>query len=170
MDGTMAALVLGAALLDMGFAHCPTGCLAPGETPARWSISTGAAIFQDDGRGAEIYIRRDAGVRFGPFQPTVGASLTSEGAAWVGGGALYTLQGPQAIYLQGHIMPGLYRPGGGGPDLGGSLQFRSGLEVGYETASGLRLGLAVDHRSNAEFYGDNPGLETVQFRVSFPAF
>jgi lipid A 3-O-deacylase len=83
---------------------------------------------------------------------------------------LYTLGGPQSIYVQGHVMPGLYEPGGGGPDLGGTLQFRSGLEIGLATAAGLRLGLALDHRSNAGIYRDNPGLETLQIRVSFPAF
>ena len=170
MDGIMAALVLGAALLDMGLTHCPTGCLAPGETPVRWSLSSGAAVFQDEDRGGEIFLRRDAGLRLGPFQPTLGASLTSEGAAWVGAGALYTLGRPRSVYLQGHVMPGLYDPGGGGPDLGGTLQFRSGLEIGYETAAGLRFGLAIDHRSNADIYGTNPGLETLQFRVSFPEF
>lgn len=169
MDGTMAALVLGVSLLDMGLSHCPTGCLAAQETDARWSLSTGIVVFQEQARGAELYVRRDAGIRLGPFQPTLGASVTSEGAVWVGGGALYTVEGPRPLYLQGHIMPGLYRPGGG-QDLGGTLQFRSGLEIGYQTAAGLRIGLAIDHRSNAELYGDNPGLETLQLRVSFPRF
>ncbi len=170
MDGTLAALVLGASLVDMGLSHCPTGCLAASGTPLRWSVATGTAFFQDDARGAELSIRRDAAVRFDPFQPAVGASLTTEGAAWVGAGALYTVEGAGALYLQGHIMPGLYRAGGGGPDLGGTLQFRSGLEIGIKMAAGIRVGLALDHRSNAGIYDDNPGLETLQIRVSLPAF
>ena len=165
----MAALVLGATLLDMGISHCPTGCLATREAPARWSVSTGAVVFQDTIVGAEVYLRRDAAIRFGPVQPTLGVSVTSEGDVWIGAGGLYEIDWPGALYLQGHIMPGLYRTGGG-RELGGTLQFRSGLELGYETTAGLRVGLAVDHRSHADLYGDNPGLETLQIRVSFPDF
>ena len=169
MDGTLAALVLGASLLDMGLSHCPTGCLAARETAPRWSLSAGTVVFQGDRVSEEIYLRRDAGTVYGPFQPTLGASVTAEGSAWLGAGVLYTPEIPGSLYVQGHIMPGLYIDGDG-PDLGGALQFRSGLEVGYETRAGLRIGLALDHRSNADIRRDNPGLETVQLRVSLPAF
>jgi len=32
----------------------------------------------------------------------------------------------------------------------------------------VRMSVGVDHRSNAGLYSNNPGLETVHFRVSIP--
>jgi len=52
--------------------------------------------------------------------------------------------------------------------LGGPVNFRSGIEIGMETRTGVRYALSYDHRSNLDFYGSNPGVETVQFRVSIP--
>jgi hypothetical protein len=63
-------------------------------------------------------------------------------------------------------MPGVYIQGDGN-DLGGWFEFRSGIEIGYEAQSGVRYGLSLDHRSNAGIYDENPGLETLQFRVSW---
>jgi lipid A 3-O-deacylase len=167
MDGTMAALVLGLSLVDMGINHCPTDCFGAEDAAPRWALSGGAVIFQSEVEAAELYLRRDFGVLLGPFQPSLGASVTSEGSTWLGAGILYTLEGPLDLYFQGHIMPGAYFPADG-RDLGGGLQFRSGIEFGYEAPSGLRLGLSLDHRSNADRLSYNPGLETVQLRVTWP--
>jgi lipid A 3-O-deacylase len=167
LDGTLAALVLGISLADMGFNHCPTDCLAARNTDARWAVSAGALIFQDETDGAEIYLRRDFGVLLGPLQPSAGVSIGTGGDTWVGAGFQYTLQGSRDFYLQGHVMPGVYLPGDG-RDIGGALQFRSGIEIGYEAPSGLRVGLSFDHRSNADFRSYNPGLESLQLRVSWP--
>jgi hypothetical protein len=35
--------------------------------------------------------------------------------------------------------------------------------------NGARIGLSVDHRSHGGIFARNPGVETVQFRVTFPA-
>ena len=53
-------------------------------------------------------------------------------------------------------------------DLGGPVEFRSGLELGYESDRGWRIGLGFDHRSNAGIESRNPGLETVHLRLSVP--
>jgi hypothetical protein len=167
MDGTLAVLILGVTLADMGVNYCPTDCLGAETLQPRWAVSGGAVLFQEEIDGAELYLRRDLGLRLGPFQPSFGVSVASGGATWIGAGMQYTLEGPLDLYLQGHVMPGLYFPGDGN-DLGGAVQFRSGLELGYETPTGLRLGLSFDHRSNAGLKSDNPGLETLQLRVSWP--
>ena len=166
MDGTLAALVLGVSLADMGLNHCPTDCLGAREVAPRWSVSTGALLFQDEPDGAELALRRDFGVLRGPFQPSLGVSVATGGATWIGAGILYTLEGPLDLYLQGHVMPGIYFAGDG-RDIGGALQFRSGIELGYGTESGLRIGLTFDHRSNADLRSYNPGLETLRLRVSW---
>jgi hypothetical protein len=166
MDGTLAALVLGVSLADMGLNYCPTDCFDARNVTPRWSLSTGALLFQDEIDGAELYLRRDFGVLLGPFQPSLGISVSTGGATWIGAGVQYTLNGPGDLYLQGHVMPGAYFPADG-RDLGGGLQFRSGIELGYEAPSGLRIGLSFDHRSNADFQSYNPGIESLQLRVSW---
>ena len=167
MDGQMAALFLGLSLLDMGTNHCPDECLGRSPMDARWAVSVGSVLFQDDDLGGELYIRRDFGTAFGPFQPSVGLSLTDDGSGWVGAGFQYTAHLSERLYYQGHLMPGLYAQGDGA-DLGSVLEFRSGIELGYEAPNGVRYGLSFDHRSNADIVAANPGLETLQFRISIP--
>ena len=163
----VAGLVLG--LISMGVEHCPgDGCLARRDVAPGASVAAGAVVFQESTTGAEVYLRRDTRVAYGPFRLTYGASLSEDGEAWAGAGFAYRFQ-PQAWnwYAEFHLMPGLYAEGSGA-DLGGPVQFRSGLELGYETRRGLRIGLGFDHRSNGGLRSRNPGLETVHLRLSFP--
>lgn len=166
-DGTFAVLTLALGLLDMGANYCPTGsCLGPNTTDSRMSFSLGETYFQDESYGTEFYVRRDTALAYGPFQVTYGLSLTDTNDAWVGVGQSWdTTFG--AGYLELHAMPGIYIQGDG-IDLGGPVEFRSGIELGYEARNGMRFGLGYDHRSNAGLYGSNMGLETVHLRVSMP--
>ena len=168
-DGTFAVLALAAGLIDMGANYCPNdGCLTRRDVQSYASISAGQTVFQEDTVGEEIYFRRDTSIANGPFQLTYGFSASSDGELWGGAGYAYTLSNRQQnLFMQLHVMTGLYEEGDG-VDLGGPIEFRSGLEVGYQSKSGVRFGLSVDHRSNAGLYSNNPGLETVQFRISIP--
>ncbi|OYW60821.1 MAG: hypothetical protein B7Z31_03560 [Rhodobacterales bacterium 12-65-15] len=168
MDGTFAALTLIFGLWDMAENHCATGCLAATETQGTTAISAGAVFLDEDQIASEVYIRRDTRRKFGPFQATYGISLTDQGAIWVGAGPSYTLPlKSDNVFVQLHAMAGLYLQGDG-PDLGGPVEFRSGIEIGFIANNGLRFGLSYDHRSNGGIYEDNPGLETVQLRLSVP--
>jgi hypothetical protein len=169
MDGTLAALFLIAGLTDMGLNHCGAdGCLAKSDATARLAFSAGDVQFQENSISEEVYLRYALGNNYGPFQPTVGASITSDGSAWFGFGASWTQQfANNRAYVQLSLMPGIYSQGSG-PDLGHEVEFRSGIELGFEARNGVRYGLSYDHRSNAEISSLNPGLETIQFRVSVP--
>jgi len=168
MDGTFAVIFLLAGLADMKVNHCETGCLALSETPARIAVSAGDVQFQKDSIGSEVYVRYDFGRAYGPFQPALGVSVTDDNDAWIGFGATWTGRfAHNRGYVQLHLMPGLYAQGDG-VDLGSPIEFRSGAEIGYEARNGVRVGLSYDHRSNADLESLNPGLETVQLRVSVP--
>ena len=169
MDGTLAALFLIVGLTDMGISHCGHGgCLARDSMQGRFDLSVGDVMYQENNISEEVYLRYSLPKRFGPFQPIAGASVTSDGDAWVGFGAAYTASFlDDRAYVQLSLMPGLHAQGSG-PDLGHPLEFRSGVELGYETPKGIRYGISYDHRSNAEISSVNPGMETLQFRVSFP--
>ena len=168
-DGTFAVLGLLVGLIDMGANHCPNeGCLAKNERTPYTGISVGDTVFQENTVGEELYIRRETRHANGPFQLMYGISASSDGELWAGLGHAYTWTNRQEnVFVQLHAMAGLYDEGSGA-DLGGPIQFRSGIDVGYQNKEGVRMSLGVDHRSNAGLYSSNPGLETVHFRVSIP--
>lgn len=167
MDGTFAVLTLVLGMYE-AYDGCNEACLARNDADARLSVSSGALYSQMNEIGTETYIRYDTGIAHGPFQTIAGLSYSSLGDLWAGIGHSYTIgAGDQGLFAEFHAMTGIYERQGG-PDLGGPIEFRSGVEVGYQWPSGWRAGLSYDHRSNAELYAHNPGIETIMFRVSSP--
>ena len=169
-DGTFAILMLVAGLTDMSLNHCgtATGCLGQSEVTPRVAFSGGNVLERRAEEGSEVYLRYDLGHRNGPFGHAVGLSVGNRGETWFGIGQTYTMDfGSSPFFAELHAMTGLYHAGDG-LDLGGAIAFRSGAEVGWESRRGWRVGLSFDHRSNAGIYDDNPGVETVQLRVSIP--
>ena len=167
-DGTAAVVGLLLGLINMGVNHCPNdGCLAKNEVTPYIAASVGDVVYQKQTIGEELYIRKQTGSARGPFQFTYGASITEDGGVWIGFGNTTTYQITPRWYAQFHSMPGIYMKGDD-VGLGGPIEFRSGVELGYENRTGVGMGLSIDHRSNAGIYSNNPGLETVQFRVSIP--
>jgi hypothetical protein len=172
MDGRLALLFFAVGLTDMKTNDCATGCLARVPAQQAVSLSFGDVIFQEKSIGREMYMRYDLGTSFGPFQPAIGLSVTDSNDIWVGFGATHTTRfwdRPSGAggYAQLHFMPGVYTQGSG-PDLGYPLEFRSGAEIGYQAKNGVKVGLSFDHRSNGDISSVNPGLETLQLRVSVP--
>lgn len=53
-------------------------------------------------------------------------------------------------------------------NLGGPIEFRSGLELAYEADNGARVGVNFSHMSNAGIYEKNPGQESLVLNVSIP--
>jgi hypothetical protein len=93
-------------------------------------------------------VRRDTKVAHGPFQNVHGLSISDTGDVWAEIGHAYTIDTPiNRVDVQLHAMTGLYSRGTG-VDLGGPIEFRSGIEVAYHMENGMRLGLGWDHRSN----------------------
>ena len=172
MDGRLAVLFFVVGLTDMKTNDCDTGCLARTAAQDAISLSFGNVIFQEKSVGQEAYVRYDMGTSFGPFQPAVGLSVTDTNDVWVGLGATHTTRfwdRPSGAggYAQLHFMPGIYAQGTG-PNLGHEFEMRSGAEIGYQAKNGVRVGLSYDHRSNAGLSSPNPGMETLQLRVSVP--
>lgn len=172
MDGSLAILFFVLGFTDMKLNHCDTGCLA--RTPAQeaLSLSFGDSLFRARTSGNETYVRYEFDSSFGPFQPTLGLSVTDKQDVWFGLGATYTSRfwdrpSGAGAYAQLHFMPGFYGQGSG-PNLGFPIEFRSGAEFGYQAKNGVRFGLSYDHRSNGDLVAVNPGLDTIQFRISVP--
>ncbi len=167
MDGTLAAIFIIASLTDMTLNDCPTGCLTRSDAPARLVLQGAAVEFDSEIIGSELSVGYDFGSSYGPFQPAVLASLTDSGRIWVGAGARWekALTQDGGFYVDAALMPGV-DIGGSGPDLGGNLQFRASVGVGYAFDNGARLTLSYDHRSNGDIRALNPGLETISARYA----
>ena len=168
-DGTAAAIFFIAGLVDAGVNHCPNeGCFAKNEVQSYNSLAVGTTHFQENEVGEEFYFRREMDHADGPFQRVWGVSATSVGELWAGFGHSYTITNRKDnLFASLNVMTGLYEEGSG-VNLGGPIEVRSGLEIGYKNRQGVKMSLSVDHRSNLGIYSNNPGLETVQFRVSIP--
>ena len=63
-------------------------------------------------------------------------------------------------------MPGYYDRGSDGTPLGGNIQFRGLVGVGYKISNTQRVSLAIDHKSNAGLEDKNPGSETLVLRYT----
>lgn len=130
----------------------------------RPELSFGLGAFTQP--GAEAYVRYIDRPRLGPFAPVYGASISDRGAAWAGAGLAWTWNMAQpGAYVRASTMFGLYEKGSG-PDLGGPVQFRSGIELGWRLTPEFRIGIGFDHRSSAGIQKPNPGLNTVHLFFS----
>lgn len=168
MDSRFAVFFFIMGGLDTYLNDCPTDCKAETAAPERVHLQYGDTYFQEDVIGTELFAIYDAPRRIGAFQPTYGASLTSDNDFWIGAGGKWTTErtvdGP--IFIELSLMPGVYFYGDG-PDLGFPIQWRGSLGAGYNFENGASLSVFFDHRSNANATTLNPGIETLGIRLSY---
>lgn len=99
-------------------------------------------------------------LRHAPLIPVVGFAGTEDGNFWGYGGLRADWEFSPRWYLTPQVGAGLYEQGDG-KDLGGVIQFRSGLELSRRLRSGARLGLLFYHLSNSSIYRLNPGSNSL---------
>lgn len=142
----------------------PAAC---GLDPEGWAVSAGAFDVSNDDRsfegGLEYRLRP---LRAVALTPAFGASATSDGNVWIYGGLRYDLELGEHWILTPHLAAGLYEEGDG-KDLGGPIEFRTGLELAYRWSRGPRLGVNFYHISNARLYDHNPGSNSLVLTFSF---
>lgn len=103
------------------------------------------------------------------LRPIVGVFGTSEGSAYGYAGVNWDVAIlPDELYLIPNFAVGAYSDGGG-KDLGGVIEFRSGIEIAYQLQNEHRIGVAFNHLSNASIYDKNPGTETLLLNYSVPS-
>ncbi len=110
--------------------------------------------------------------RFSPiqygFRPTLGITVTDDGGVYGYGGFNWDVPLiDNQLYLIPNFMVGAYGEGDS-KDLGGTIEFRSGIEVAYQLPNTHRVGVAFNHISNASIYDKNPGAETLLINYSLP--
>ncbi len=136
-----------------------------------WSVYGGIFNTANDDQPTELGVEyRFAGLRTPKFpasialKPAVGIAGTEDGNAWVYGGLRLDLKLGSWV-LTPQFAVSLYEDGDG-RDLGGVLEFRSGLEVAYKLPGGPRVGVLFYHLSNADFYDFNPGSNSLVLTLS----
>jgi len=156
-------LHLRAAALAVALLAAP-GPLAAGEIV----VSAGVDDLRGDHEAAAgLELRSGALWRHGRFGLGVGAAFQVDNDFWAGAGPVLTADLGRRWRLEASVMLGGYGDGEGGQDLGSEFpMFRSQIGASYAFAEGWRLGLALDHKSNAGTAERNPGVETLMLTLA----
>ncbi|SDQ73168.1 acyloxyacyl hydrolase [Pseudovibrio sp. Tun.PSC04-5.I4] len=117
---------------------------------------------------AEIEVRSEPVWTYGSFGVRGGAAVEVDADAdfWAGAGIIATYDLTQDLRLEGSFMPGYYAASDDGTNLGHKLEFRSQAAISYQIMEGKRVGLAFEHKSNANIGTKNPGIETAFVTLS----
>jgi hypothetical protein len=145
----------------------------PGDPP---HIALGAGAFdvtpsngnRHGGTAAEFrgeYRFGDVGWWF--VSPFVGVSGTSDAASYVYGGFGFDINFSPNWVLTPNGAVGYFGKGSG-TNLGSVVEFRTGAELDYRFADSTRLGVNVNHTSNAGIGKHNPGEQSVVLMYSVP--
>lgn len=94
-----------------------------------------------------------------------GAEVGASGSFWAGAGPILLLPFGDGWRLGLSVMPGAYNQGNG-VDLGFPLEFRSRLGLSRQVGPDWSVGLAIEHKSNADLSESNPGVETLFLTVA----
>jgi opacity protein-like surface antigen len=101
------------------------------------------------------------------FSPFFGLDVTTKGGTYVYAGFGFDINfGPNWV-LTPNGAAGYYQRGDG-TKLGSWMEFRSGAELDYKFADQSRLGVSVQHTSNAGLTKYNPGEQEVLLVYQLP--
>lgn len=100
------------------------------------------------------------------IRPVLGALGTNDGSAYGYGGFRLDAEFGHFVFTPEAVVG--YWHHGGGKDLGGPAEFKTGGEFAYRFSDASRLGVAFDHISNAGLYRKNPGVESALLVYSIP--
>ena len=167
------AWALGTIVCSLAVWMCmPVAAYSAGEpftvaaSAGRFGLVRGGAAFEAGGE-----------VRFAPWRfrglprawpgisPAAGGMATSRGTLYVYGGFRFDLPIGSHWRVTPQTAAGFYHRGDG-KELGGAIEFRSGLELSRRIGARSRLGLLFYHLSNAGIYERNPGTESLVLTYS----
>ena len=101
------------------------------------------------------------------FLPLVGLMATVERGGYAYAGLNFDFVFFNHLQFAPGFAAGYYWPGRG-KNLGYPLEFRSGVELGWQFADFQRLGIHFYHLSNASIGRKNPGEESLVFYYDIP--
>tara|TARA_B100000586_G_C20059925_1_gene405809 strand:+ start:232 stop:762 length:531 start_codon:yes stop_codon:yes gene_type:complete len=141
-------------------------------------LGFGAFDMNDNKTTGEQRIEYRHGERYlSLFKPFVGIMRTNDEAyyGYLGIGIDLYFGKCRCVVFQPNFAVGIFEDGddqGEGPnsgkDLGGGLEFRSGVELAYRFENNMRFGIAFSHISNAGLGDINPGTESLVLTWAVP--
>ena len=99
------------------------------------------------------------------LRPIVGASVLQDGGNYVFAGLRYEHELGAKWEVAPSFAAGIYSAGS--IDLGGPLEFRSGLDVSRRITDDLSFGVGFYHLSNGGLYSLNGGSESLVFTFGY---
>src|SRR3954462_2439532 len=101
------------------------------------------------------------------MKPLVGAFGGSDDSSYVHAGVYRDFALAPRWIVTPHFSAGVYSDGTTN-DLGGKLEFQSGVDLFYRLDHRWRVGATLRHVSNGGIYDVNPGIETLAILVAIP--
>jgi hypothetical protein len=101
------------------------------------------------------------------LKPLAGAFTGSDDSSYVHAGVYRDFTLSSRWILTPHFSAGVYSNGTTN-DLGGKLEFQSGVDLFYRLNHRWRVGASLRHVSNGGIYNVNPGIETLAIVVAIP--
>lgn len=99
------------------------------------------------------------------LHPIIGTSLLADGGIYIYGGARHEWYFTDRLFLAPSFAAGIYQHSG--VDLGGPLEFRSGIDLGARVSDHIEAALGIYHLSNGGLYSLNGGAESALFSLAF---
>lgn len=141
---------------------------ARADDPDLLTIGGGAYNFLRANKEAQLRVEYRFAYRFlYIIRPIAGVLTTNKGSVYGYAGFRFDAEiGRHFVITPEAAMGGWSK--GGGKDLGGPFEFKTGAEAAYRFDDNSRLGLLFDHISNAGIYKKNPGVESLMVMYSIP--
>jgi len=139
------------------------------DDPAFWSFTGG--YFDVNKRkdvAGEGRIEYRSDYKFWGFKPFGGVMATTDRAVHGYAGIWMDLYFGRRWVLSPSFAPGYYYEGDG-KHISDGIQFRSQIELAYRFDDRSRIGISINHISNAGINNPNPGVETLAISYSIPA-
>ena len=135
--------------------------------PDFFTVGAGGFDVNDNETAGQFEIQGRLNNRFWLFKPHFGMFFTTESGFYGYAGVMTD------IFFGGRFVASpIFAVGGNqegnGKQLGGTLEFRSAIELAYRFDDRSRLGIQVGHLSNAGTYAENPGTEFAILNYSIP--
>lgn len=101
------------------------------------------------------------------IKPLTGFMANTDGAIHIYSGVLVDIPIFSFLYISPSFAPGIYYHSNS-KDLDFLLEFRSQIEVALRLENDIKVGLSLNHISNASLGKTNPGVESLALTYHFP--
>ena len=133
----------------------------------QFNFFTGNFDFSDDKQSAYLFgfqhqnenLNRETFL--GNVSPITGGFITENSAAYIYTGIEWNMDMGGMVFTPS-FAPGLYHEGDG-KDVGHILEFKSEVQLSYESSDSTSFGVSYNHVSNASLGDKNPGANSYMF-------